>query len=203
VNGPKLYQARRTARGCSVRPKQFVFFDKKTSTRRFAVDAAANGAMPIEQAVSLLAMQCVVRGQTPGDFAVMVSAAGENLMDSLIPRANKLIESCMANALPLHMSRRQQEVLRGVTQNLSNKEIASKLNIAERTVKFHVSALLQKFHVDGRVNLTRKASDMLSGTQPQSDNPPIEMPSFQTEPGRSSLIDPKLIRMAVSDRRAR
>jgi len=38
-------------------------------------------------------------------------------------------------------------------ENLSNKEIASKLNIAERTVKFHVSNLLTKFGVRRRADL--------------------------------------------------
>ena len=37
--------------------------------------------------------------------------------------------------------------------NLSNKEIAVRLNISERTVKFHVSALLEKFHVESRIRL--------------------------------------------------
>ena len=43
-----------------------------------------------------------------------------------------------------NLSRQEQEVLDSLLQNLSNKEIASKLNIAERTVKFHVSNLLNK-----------------------------------------------------------
>jgi len=46
-----------------------------------------------------------------------------------------------------NLSRREQEVLDSLLENLSNKEIASKLNIAERTVKFHVSNLLNKFGV--------------------------------------------------------
>jgi len=39
-----------------------------------------------------------------------------------------------------NLSRREQEVLDSLLENLSNKEIASKLNIAERTVKFHVQS---------------------------------------------------------------
>src|SRR5258708_967008 len=44
-----------------------------------------------------------------------------------------------------NLSRREQEVLDSLLENLSNKEIASTLNIAERTLKFHVSNLLTKF----------------------------------------------------------
>ncbi len=51
------------------------------------------------------------------------------------------------------LSRREQEVLDSLLENLSNKEIANKLNISERTVKFHVSNLLNKFGVRRRADL--------------------------------------------------
>jgi len=51
------------------------------------------------------------------------------------------------------LSRREQEVLDSLLENLANKEIASKLNISERTVKFHVSNLLSKFGVRRRADL--------------------------------------------------
>jgi DNA-binding NarL/FixJ family response regulator len=49
--------------------------------------------------------------------------------------------------------RREQEVLDSLLDNLTNKEIASKLNISEHTVKFHVSNLLSKFGVQRRADL--------------------------------------------------
>lgn len=54
---------------------------------------------------------------------------------------------------PTSLSRREQDVLDALLQNLSNKEIASRLDIAERTVKFHVSNLLAKFHVQRRADV--------------------------------------------------
>jgi DNA-binding NarL/FixJ family response regulator len=51
------------------------------------------------------------------------------------------------------LSRREREVLDSLLENVSNKEIASKLNISERTVKFHVSKLLNKFGVRRRADL--------------------------------------------------
>lgn len=47
-------------------------------------------------------------------------------------------------------------------ENLSNKEIAARLNFSERTAKFRVSALLGKFNVQSRVNLMRTAGDLLA-----------------------------------------
>ena len=144
-----------------VHPKAFIFLDKQTGTPRFEVKAGADGRLPVDQAVYLLAMHCLVRGQAPKDFEVMVSA-DEDLIGSLAPRARKLIHTCLASAAPVPLSGRQQEVLRGVLQNLTNKEIAAKLSLTERTVKFHMSSLLQKFEVGGRVSLMQKTAYLLS-----------------------------------------
>jgi len=54
---------------------------------------------------------------------------------------------------PSELSRREQEVLSSLLENLANKEVASRLNISERTVKFHVSNLLAKFGVRRRADL--------------------------------------------------
>jgi hypothetical protein len=43
-------------------------------------------------------------------------------------------------------------------RSLANKEIAATLNLSERTVKFHVSSLLTKFRVRGRMELVREAT---------------------------------------------
>jgi len=51
------------------------------------------------------------------------------------------------------LSAREQQVLDGLLENLSNKEIGSRLNITERTVKFHVSHILAKFKVQRRADL--------------------------------------------------
>jgi DNA-binding NarL/FixJ family response regulator len=51
------------------------------------------------------------------------------------------------------VSPREQDVLSLLLKNHSNKEIASKLNISERTAKFHVSNLLSKYGVQRRADL--------------------------------------------------
>lgn len=70
-----------------------------------------------------------------------------------------LVESMLAGATPPlpqspeSLTRREREVLDGLLANLSNKEIAQRLNLSERTVKFHVSNLLGKFGVRRRADL--------------------------------------------------
>lgn len=48
---------------------------------------------------------------------------------------------------------RSQAVLAALLENLSNKEIANRLHMSERTVKFHISRLLAAYHVRHRTDL--------------------------------------------------
>jgi len=54
---------------------------------------------------------------------------------------------------PASLSPRERQVLDAVLENLANKEIADRLHISERTVKFHVSRVLGKFSVRRRSDL--------------------------------------------------
>jgi DNA-binding CsgD family transcriptional regulator len=134
--------------------------------------------MPVDQAASLLAMHCLVHGRMPDDYMVMV-AAGENLLDGVASRARQLLEAGWAIPSPLRLSRREQEVLSGVLQNLANKEIAAKLCLSERTVKFHVSSLLAKFHVRGRVGLMQEAANALLPWGLSGAVLPVEFPAYK------------------------
>jgi DNA-binding NarL/FixJ family response regulator len=58
--------------------------------------------------------------------------------------------------IPVKHTKRELEVLRGILDLKANKEIAYDLNVAERTVKFYVSALLAKHRVTGRMQLVDK-----------------------------------------------
>jgi DNA-binding NarL/FixJ family response regulator len=51
---------------------------------------------------------------------------------------------------PEHLTGRELEVLTCIAQGLSNKEIAWKLRISEKTVKSHVSTILGKFGMESR-----------------------------------------------------
>ena len=55
-------------------------------------------------------------------------------------------------------------------RNQANKEIASRLNITVRTVKFHISSLLNKFGVENRMELARRATGLMESTSVASVN---------------------------------
>jgi DNA-binding CsgD family transcriptional regulator len=124
---------------------------------RFRVAADSDGGLPVEKLAGLLAVHCLVRGQAPEDYEMMIIAR-DSLLHAVAERAQELLAAGRALGAGVKVSRREQEVLGGVLQNLTNKEIAAKLNVSERTVKFHVSSLLAKFGVASRAALCREVS---------------------------------------------
>jgi DNA-binding CsgD family transcriptional regulator len=139
----------------------FVFCEKRSGVAQFRASSAADLDCTLERVSGLLAIQCLVRGQEPGDFEVMVPAEGA-FVERLVTRARELLKEGRAVACPASLSPRQREVLHSVINNRANKEIASKLNITVRTVKFHISTLLSKFGVDSRAELARRATGFMS-----------------------------------------
>jgi DNA-binding CsgD family transcriptional regulator len=141
-------------------PKVFVFCEKSTGASRFHAESNSDPNYVVERMAGLLAVQCLVRGTDPGDFAILVPAEAV-LTNRLVTRAKELLQEGRSNASPQTLSPRQKEILQSVVCNRANKEIASRLNITVRTVKFHVSSLLTKFGVENRNELARRAAGML------------------------------------------
>ncbi|MGC1618978.1 MAG: helix-turn-helix transcriptional regulator [Candidatus Acidiferrum sp.] len=143
----------------------YYFYEKNTGVTHFHVEAGPDGCFPVDQAAGLLAMHCMVRGQSPNDYVVMVRAEND-LLEGLAEKAEKLLQAGHSVGSPVKLTRREEEVLGGVMKSLANKEIAATLNLSERTVKFHVSSLLAKFRVRGRMELVREASRNTIGAMP-------------------------------------
>ncbi|MGH9708713.1 MAG: helix-turn-helix domain-containing protein [Candidatus Acidiferrales bacterium] len=140
--------------------KLFVFCEKESGAAQFRAESTADIDCAVERLAGIFAMQCLVHGQNPSDFVVLVPADGA-LTERLMSRASDLLAQGRAVSNPASLSPRQREILDGIMNKLANKEIAGQLNISERTVKFHVSTLLTKFRVSTRSELARRAIGML------------------------------------------
>jgi DNA-binding NarL/FixJ family response regulator len=179
-------------------PSVYLFYEKTTGTVRFHVEAGPNGELPVDHAAGLLAMYCMVRGQPPSDYLIMVPAAPENLRD-LSERTQKLLESGHSVKVSVKLTRREEDVLGGILRSLTNKEIAGELNLSERTIKFHVSSLLSKFKVHSRMELMREASQQAMKPLPAAVGSPATMIrefAPESEVARRAANSGKTLRLA-------
>ncbi len=85
--------------------------------------------------------------------AVRVVNEGGSLLEPLV--ASKLLDNVNN---PDALTAREKEVLKLIATGLLNKEIADQLNIAERTVKFHVSEILAKLGAGNRTEAVAVAT---------------------------------------------
>jgi DNA-binding NarL/FixJ family response regulator len=65
--------------------------------------------------------------------------------------------------LPEPLSAREQEILRGIARGQTNKEIASRLNLTEGTVKNYISVVFQKLGVTDRTQAALRARELGMG----------------------------------------
>jgi DNA-binding NarL/FixJ family response regulator len=86
------------------------------------------------------------------------------LVPGLLARVRSLLQAAPKPVPSDSLSRRENEVLRLLACGLENAEIAAEMNITVRTVKAHVSSILDKLGVENRVQAAvvalRQADDV-------------------------------------------
>jgi len=87
-----------------------------------------------------------------------VSQGGSLLQPVVTTRLLEHIRSAEEAQAPIDpLTEREREILQLVAKGGSNKQIAVALAITERTVKFHVSAILRKLNAANRAEAVQKA----------------------------------------------
>lgn len=61
------------------------------------------------------------------------------------------------------LSKREEDILRLVSQGMSNREVGLKLDLQEKTVKHYMTSILQKLHLRNRVEAAMLAREHLKG----------------------------------------
>ncbi len=95
----------------------------------------------------------VIRAVHNGETYVPPGMAGRMLAE--------MADSGASAGLP-DLSAREQEILAGIAEGKTNKEIAVSLYLSEKTVKHYVTNILTKLQVRNRVEAALKARSLLS-----------------------------------------
>ncbi len=109
-----------------------------------AVKSGAQGY--ILKKIEPQALYGTLRGVVRGEAPVSRAMAGR-LLEEFARQARQPGPA----ALAAELTAREKEVLEQVTRGISNKEIAAALAIAENTVKNHLKNILEKLHLENRV----------------------------------------------------
>jgi DNA-binding CsgD family transcriptional regulator len=123
-----------------------VVIARDPSRRRALIQEAESAGWTVRADVP--AEASLSRDELDGVAAIIIDAddVRRDTLDGGEPATDALIEPLTA---------REQDVLGHIATGLSNREIATVLNISEHTVKFHVSAVLGKLGVTSRAAAIR------------------------------------------------
>lgn len=110
--------------------------------------------------------------------AIRTVATGQSLLDARTTTAllNRLRQQ-QETADPLReLSRQEREVLEHVGEGLTNRQIATRMNLAEKTVKNYVSHLLAKLGMRSRTQAAVLSAELRGKTSADAKQPPRRSP---------------------------
>ena len=125
------------------------------------------------------ALFSALRGAARGEASISHAMAGK-ILDEFARQAQSTTPAPPQKPM---LTPREEEVLQFVTHGRSNKEIAAALDIAENTVKNHLKNILEKLHLENRVQAAAYAlrKGLVEGSEPPSGGQPPK----QGGPGRT------------------
>ena len=141
-----VYRLRKSCRGCPI----IVLADEPLEDDAMASLAAGAVGYCNGHASAQVLLQVAVAVENGGIWV------GQGLMQRLLASAARLLPEPAAedSAWRRDLTAREQEAAVLLAQGASNKEIAQRMAITERTVKAHVSAMLEKLGARDRLQLS-------------------------------------------------
>jgi DNA-binding NarL/FixJ family response regulator len=134
---------------------------------RILMVTAGMSAMESSYALQMGASGIFLKHNSPGNLAkaIRMVAAGEMWVDQRVIRAMADgVRYGEEQSIRQSLTEREQEVLRGIFEGLSNKEIAAQIGVSESAVKATLQQLFQKTRVRTRSQLVRIALETSLGT---------------------------------------
>ncbi|MEX1046477.1 MAG: response regulator transcription factor [Actinomycetota bacterium] len=130
-----------------------------------------------KRAISMGAAGYILKDATPSDLTQAISVAlagGGNVLSSRVIQ-NLFEDLSGAGAAgkvgPDDLTPREGEILELVAEGHSNKDIAAKLYLSEKTIKAHLASLYRKLDVHNRTQAAMLAVEWGVGKKPEEETP--------------------------------
>lgn len=148
VRMPRMDGLEATRRIKALLPETRIVMLTVSDLERELFDAMRNGAIGyLLKNMKARRLFDEIRGVMRDEVALSPYLAGRILRDLTRQREYEAV----TRGIELGLTEREKEVLGHVVAGLSNKEIGGKLSITESTVKRHLHSILEKLHMDNRV----------------------------------------------------
>jgi two-component system nitrate/nitrite response regulator NarL len=103
-------------------------------------------------------------------------AEGQRLLPLPSPeRAVSQEQSAITENALTTLTDRERQIMRLVSEGLSNKEIGRRLNISEGTIKVHLHHIFQKLEISNRTVLAALAISQNDRASPPDDKPALSI----------------------------
>lgn len=96
----------------------------------------------------------VLKGVSGPDLVLAIRSIARGEIYITPEFASKLLSNFKkheAQVRKIDLTHREEQIIREVSKGLTNKEVASKLLISEKTVKYYMTCVMQKLHARNRV----------------------------------------------------
>jgi two-component system, NarL family, nitrate/nitrite response regulator NarL len=106
------------------------------------------------------ACDVISKDAEPGDLVQTLRQIAEGSRNQAPPSSNEAVcraQSAIADKTLMTLTERERQIMRLVSEGLSNKEIGRRLNISDGTIKVHLHHVFQKLEISNRTVLAALA----------------------------------------------
>jgi two-component system, NarL family, response regulator LiaR len=124
---------------------------------KFLMLTSSGEPVEVRRAIAAGANGYLLKNASAADLAQMIRNAHMGRRVFAPEVADAMISATLEPAPGADLTPRERELLALMTRGMNNQEIAAELAVALPTVKFHVTNILSKLHVDNRTEAVLKA----------------------------------------------
>ena len=130
---------------------------RQMPSTKFVVLTSLADPLEVQRAIAAGAGGYLLKTASSQELVAMIRTAFAGRRVLSADAADALIAASQRHRPGADLTQREREILALMTRGLNNQEIAAELGVAMSTVKFHITNILSKLHVDNRTEAVLSA----------------------------------------------